>query len=119
MAKSGVRCVRDTFDRQEILKEKIARVDFEVNQICKESQGVYLKGFIIWTTDDKEGGPLKLQQSFRGTGSDPMLARNCIKLMSEGFIRDEVANTPLETLIGDHGALRTTLMEKIQPKARG
>lgn len=46
-------------------------------------------------------------------------AKESIKMLVEGTLREEIANTSLEKLLKDRDILRLSVMKRCQPKAKG
>ena len=84
-------------------------------------QGVLVKGMLVWSVYNKDGGPLKCYKSF---GEDlnnavPKVANEKVENMAISIVRDRIANMSIEDVLRNRSKLRSGAKDEIQKLLTG
>jgi regulator of protease activity HflC (stomatin/prohibitin superfamily) len=94
----------------------IRKLEFSANQVSKEMQGIQITGVVMYSINRFDEGPFKY---YKYAGQDEVAAKDNLRLLSEGIVRNTVANHTIKEIVSQRDMIRNTLKKGIMDSCSG
>lgn len=125
-ASVGGSAFRGIFDRIVRFPSAITKVNFRVEQVSKEMQGVVVSGFALWSIYKESEGPWKAYKNLLladkdedGYVDDKTSGNSYIADCAASIIRVTIANYPLADILTKRDEIRNHVRSEMQKQVQG
>jgi hypothetical protein len=125
-ASVGGSAFRGIFDRIVRFPSAINKVNFRVDQVSKEMQGVVVSGFALWSIYKESEGPWKAYKNLLladkdedGYVDDKTSGNSYISDCAASIIRVTIANHPLSDILTKRDEIRSRVRTEMQKQVQG
>lgn len=102
-----------------IFPSQIYKVDFTIQALTTEMQGVCVSSSIAWTVYREEDGPMRAYKYLGNLNSRYPEANNLIISLASAVVRNEISNTTITEVMKSRDTLRKQIRSQLKDMFKG